>query len=51
MAHRIRFALHHGSSEQFSGHVEADETYIGGKARNMHLSKKSTANHWNWHQR
>jgi len=41
MAHRIRFALHHGSFEKFSGHVEADETFIGGKARNMHLSKRA----------
>jgi transposase-like protein len=40
MAHRIRFALHHGSIEKLSGEVEADETFIGGKARNMHRSKK-----------
>lgn len=41
MAHRIRFALHSGSFEKFSGHVEADETWIGGKARNMHKSRKA----------
>ena len=40
MAHRIRFALHHGSFEKLSGHVEADETFIGGKARNMHVGKR-----------
>jgi transposase-like protein len=40
MAHRIRFAMHHGSFEKLSGHVEADETFIGGKARNMHVSKR-----------
>jgi transposase-like protein len=40
MAHRIRFALHHGSFEKLSGHVEADETFIGGKARNMHVSQR-----------
>jgi hypothetical protein len=40
MAHRIRFALHHGTIEKLSGEVEADETFIGGKARNMHASKK-----------
>ncbi|MCU1326913.1 MAG: transposase [Bryobacterales bacterium] len=35
--HRIRFALHQGSFENLlSGEVEADETFIGGKARNMH---------------
>src|SRR6202167_840482 len=41
MAHRIRFALHEGSFENMlSGEVEADETFIGGKARNMHLHKR-----------
>lgn len=41
MMHRIRFALHHGSFEKLSGHVEADETFIGGKARNMHVAKRA----------
>jgi transposase-like protein len=42
MAHRIRFALHEGSFENMlSGEVEADETFIGGKARNMHLNVKA----------
>jgi transposase-like protein len=36
MDHRIRFALHTGSFEKLSGEVEADETFIGQKARNMH---------------
>lgn len=40
LAHRIRFALHHGSFEKLSGHVEVDETFIGGKARNMHVSQR-----------
>lgn len=40
MAHRIRYALHKGSFEKFSGEVEADETFIGGKARNMHMSQR-----------
>jgi len=38
--HRIRFALYSGSFEKLSGHVEADETFIGGKARNMHVGKR-----------
>jgi transposase-like protein len=38
--HRIRFALHRGSFEKLSGHVEVDETFIGGKARNMHKVKR-----------
>jgi transposase-like protein len=41
MMHRIRFALHSGSFEKMSGHVEADETFIGGKARNMHVAKRA----------
>jgi transposase-like protein len=38
--HRIRMALHNGSIEKASGHVEADETFIGGKARNMHIAER-----------
>src|SRR5580658_1043714 len=40
MDHRIRFALTAGTIDKLSGHVEADETFIGGKARNMHVSKR-----------
>lgn len=36
--HRIRKAMQNGSLNKLSGHVEVDETYIGGKARNMHRS-------------
>ena len=36
MLHRIRLAMQTGSFEKFSGIVEVDETFIGGKARNMH---------------
>ncbi len=35
MLHRIRLAMQTGSIEM-GGEVEADETFIGGKARNMH---------------
>src|SRR5258708_498570 len=38
MNHRIRLALGMESSDKLSGKVEVDETYIGGKARNMHRS-------------
>jgi transposase-like protein len=39
--HRIRFALHQGTFDKMmSGEVEADETFIGGKARNMHEEKR-----------
>src|SRR5947209_17980362 len=37
MLHRIRVAMQTGSfSGKMGGQVEADETYIGGLARNMH---------------
>jgi transposase-like protein len=38
--HRIRLALMSGSFEKLTGEVEADETFIGGKARNMHIGKR-----------
>ena len=40
MAHRLRFALTEGGFGLLSGEVEADETFIGGKARNMHLAQR-----------
>jgi transposase-like protein len=39
--HRIRFALGMTPGNKLSGQVEADETYIGGKARNMHKDKRA----------
>src|SRR5271166_4378903 len=41
MDHRIRCALGMATPDKLSGHVEADETFIGGKARNMHASKRA----------
>lgn len=43
MLQRIRLALQNGSIVKFKGTVEADETYIGGKARNMHHGKRKAA--------
>src|ERR1017187_10461864 len=41
MNHRLRFALNEGCfGDKLSGEVEVDETFIGGKARNMHKSKR-----------
>jgi transposase-like protein len=40
MDHRIRCALGMAPTDKLTGHVEADETFIGGKSRNMHLSKR-----------
>jgi transposase-like protein len=41
MDHRIRDALTLGTINKLSGQIEADETYIGGKARNMHTAKRA----------
>jgi transposase-like protein len=41
MLHRIRLAMQDGSVEKLSGTVEADESFIGGKARNMHKHKRA----------
>ncbi|MGH8012899.1 MAG: IS1595 family transposase [Candidatus Binataceae bacterium] len=42
MLHRIRLAMQSGSFEKkFLGEVEADETFIGGLARNMHKDKRA----------
>ena len=46
MMHRIRLATHCGSFEKRGGEgceFEADESYIGGKARNMHTHKRDEA--------
>lgn len=40
MMHRIRLALQDEDSNKLTGEVEVDETFIGGKARNMHLKEK-----------
>jgi transposase-like protein len=40
MLHRIRLAMQDGSIEKMKGRVEADETYIGAKARNIHKGKR-----------
>ena len=40
MLHRIRLAMKDGDFNLFDGEVEADETYIGGKAVNMHREKR-----------
>jgi transposase-like protein len=42
LMHRIRLAMQENGTifRKLSGHVEVDETFIGGKARNMHKSKR-----------
>jgi transposase-like protein len=40
MLDRIRLAMQTGTFEKMSGHIEVDETFIGGKARFQHANKK-----------
>ncbi|MDP2055802.1 MAG: IS1595 family transposase [Acidobacteriota bacterium] len=40
MLSRLRLALQGENGGKLGGEVEADETYIGGKARNMHYEKR-----------
>ena len=40
MLHRIRLAMQDGSIVKMKGQIEADESFIGGRARNMHRDKR-----------
>lgn len=40
MLHRIRLAMQSQAFGKIGGEVEVDETFIGGKARNMHKAKR-----------
>jgi ISXO2-like transposase domain len=45
MLHRIRLAMQDEQrGGKLGGEVEVDETFIGGKARNMHKDRKKRAN-------
>jgi transposase-like protein len=43
MLQRLRKVLQDGDKNKLSGTVEVDESFIGGKARNMHMSKRRKA--------
>lgn len=43
MLHRIRAAMEVEGIDKFDGPAEADATYIGGKAKNMHKHKRTQA--------
>jgi transposase-like protein len=40
MLHRIRLAMQESGFNKLAGEIEVDETFIGGKARNMHKGRK-----------
>ncbi|MEX2140156.1 MAG: IS1595 family transposase [Pirellulales bacterium] len=40
MLHRVRLAMRTKSFRKIIGEIESDETFIGGKARNMHAGKR-----------
>src|ERR1700747_17106 len=46
MLQRIRLAMQDTKKDKLKGRVEADETFIGGRARHMHASKKRYADGW-----
>jgi transposase-like protein len=41
MLHRIRRVMRTGDFRKLGGELEVDESFIGGKARNMHKAKKA----------
>src|SRR5687768_16788728 len=45
LLHRIRLAMQTGTFKKLSGHIEIDETFIGGLARNMHRADKARKIH------
>jgi transposase-like protein len=49
MLHRIRLAMQTASFEKkMTGDIEADETYVGGKFRNMHKTKRESFRGSRW---
>ena len=45
MLHRIRLAAQNKTFNKLAGEVEVDESFIGGKARNMHADKRAEKIH------
>jgi orotate phosphoribosyltransferase-like protein len=40
LLHRVRLAMQETNNHKLAGKVEVDETFIGGKARNMQIAKR-----------
>jgi hypothetical protein len=52
MLHRIRAAMQTGSfARKMQGHVEVDETFIGGKARFMHKKQRAKLDKMGWNNK
>ena len=51
MLHRIRLAMQDEQGGKLNGEVEADETFIGGKARNMGTRASRAEDRWHGRQR
>jgi transposase-like protein len=45
MLHRIRLAMQGKNDSKLGGEIEVDESFVGGKARNMHKAKKAEKIH------
>jgi transposase-like protein len=43
MLHRLRMLMHEDDGSPLSGEIEMDETFVGGKAKNMHAAKRAKA--------
>jgi transposase-like protein len=41
MLHRLRMLMHEDDVTPLSGDIEMDETFVGGKAKNMHKAKRA----------
>ena len=41
--HRLREVMQDGDTQKLSGEIEADETFVGGKLKNMHRRSKRAA--------
>lgn len=51
MLHRIRLAMQDEDGGKLQGHVEVDETFIGGKARFMHRDKRAKLDKMGWNNK
>jgi transposase-like protein len=43
MLHRLRMLMHEDDESPLAGEIEMDETFVGGKAKNMHKAKRAKA--------